>query len=149
MLPPSWPGHAHECHLSQTKETCGLLSLSLALPHGSYWNFYIRLSPCVHSSLAAIFKSGFICLRSTKLLKRLTSRTLLCRYKWGLQKDKPPHSCEIEVEGPDGIKVPRQEPFETLDELYVPLSRTSATDLEDTPGQEPGTAAKRRRLHTY
>ena len=60
---------------------------------------------------------------------------VLCRYKWGLQKDGPPHSCKIEVEGLDGKKVLRQEPFQTLDELYVPLTRTSSKDLDDTPGR--------------
>ena len=77
------------------------------------------------------------------LFEKADSR-LLCRYKWGLQKDGPPHGCEIEVEGLDGKKVPRQDPFQTMAELYVPLSRTSSQDLDDTPGQLPAAAAERR-----
>lgn len=69
-----------------------------------------------------------------------------CRYKWGLDREREatPHTCEIETEDADGNKTPRQEPFETLDKLYTPLTRTSAKDLEDTPGREPSTAEERR-----
>ncbi len=65
-----------------------------------------------------------------------------------MQKDGPPHACEIEVEQPDGKKVPRQEPFETLEELYVPLSRTSATQMDESPEKEAATAIERR-LHLF
>ena len=82
------------------------------------------------------------------MASRINKLNFSCRYKWGLEKGLPAHSCKIEVEGPDGKKRPRQEPFETLDDIYVPLSRTTAKDLDETPGQVAGTAAERR-LHMF
>lgn len=46
---------------------------------------------------------------------------LLCRYKWGLAEGKLSHSCKIEVEHENGSTVLKQQPFETLDEVYTPV----------------------------
>lgn len=66
----------------------------------------------------------------------------LCRYKWGLQLDMPPHTCKIEREEADGSMLLKQQPFETLEELYVPLTRVPR-------GEDATTTALQdeRRLH--
>lgn len=76
----------------------------------------------------------------------MNSGWMLCRYKWGIDREREstPHTCDIETENADGSKALRQEPFERLDKLYTPLTRTSAKDLEDTPGRQPSTADERR-----
>ena len=66
----------------------------------------------------------------------------LCRYKWGLQKNRLPHTCKIEVDGPDGKKKLRQEPFETLAETYVPLTFVPGQNYTDPE-------AEQRRLHMF
>ena len=49
------------------------------------------------------------------------------------------------MEGPDGRKALRQEPFKTLPELHVKLSRTSAAGLEAALEKESAAADERRR----
>ena len=44
-----------------------------------------------------------------------------CRYKWGLQEGKLTHSCKIEIELQNGTTVLKQQPFETLHEVYTPV----------------------------
>lgn len=99
-------------------------------------------------SVCCVWSSSSMTLDGMPCHAACISLYMSCRYKWGPEKNLPPHSCKIEVEGPDGQKKPRQEPFETLEDIYVPLSRTTAKDLDDTPGQKPSTADERR-LHMF